>query len=579
MTESTEKKITGAEALIRGLIAEDTDTMFGYPGGAIMPAYDALMNYEGRLRHILARHEQGAIHAAQGYARVSGKPGVVMVTSGPAATNLVTGLSDALMDSTPLVCITGQVAAPLLGYDAFQETDVVGVTLPVTKWTIQVSRAEDIATTLARAFFIASTGRPGPVLIDITRDALTGITDDRYERCHEIRSYKPQPTIDGESLLAAARLINSAERPLVLAGQGVILSGAEDALLSIAERADLPAAATMLGLSAIPDSHPLKVGMLGMHGNLAPNVNTNRADVIIAVGMRFDDRVTGNVNSYAPDAKIIHFDIDAAEFNKNITADVIVHADARRALEALLPLINAADHSRWRRSFADIAGDEDREVIDRALRATAPGEPMRMGRVIKRVTEASGPETITVTDVGQNQMMAARYAVKQRRRGFLTSGGLGTMGYAIPAAIGAKIAAPDAPVVMFAGDGGFQMTLQELGTIMQYRIGVKMVILNNNFLGNVRQWQQLFYNGRFSQTPMTNPDFVALAASYGIPAENVDDNTALDGAIRRMLDAEGPYLLNVNIDSTDMVFPMTCPGAAVDEIMLSQSVKYQVPDL
>lgn len=579
MSETDTQTISGAEALMRGLIAESTDTIFGYPGGAIMPAYDALMDHGAELRHILARHEQGAIHAAQGYARVSGKPGVVMVTSGPAATNLVTGLSDALMDSTPLVCITGQVASPLLGYDAFQETDVVGVTLPVTKWTIQVSRADDIAPTLARAFYIASTGRPGPVVVDITRDALTGRTSDRYEQCHEIRSYKPQPTIDGESLLAAARLINSAERPMILAGQGVVISGAEDALLAIAERADVPVAATMLGLSAIPDTHPLKVGMLGMHGNIGPNVNTNRADVIIAVGMRFDDRVTGDVNRYAPDAKIIHIDIDAAEFDKNIHANVKVHADARRALEALRPLINEAHRDTWRKSFATLADDERREVINRALDPTPAGEPMRMGRVIKTVTEASGPDTITVTDVGQNQMMAARYAVKNRRRGFLSSGGLGTMGYAIPAAIGAKIAAPESPVVMFAGDGGFQMTIQELGTIMQYGIAVKMVILNNNFLGNVRQWQQLFYNGRFSQTPMVNPDFIALAAAYGIPGEDVADNSALDDAVNRMLAADGPYLLNVNIDSSDMVFPMTIPGAAVDEIMLSQSVKYQAPDL
>lgn len=578
MTDSPSKMmITGSEMVMRALIAEGTDLVFGYPGGAIMPVYDALADHEDRLTHILTRHEQGAIHAAQGYARVSGRPGVVIVTSGPAATNLVTGLSDALMDSTPLVCITGQVASGMLGYDAFQETDVVGVTLPVTKWTVQVSRPQDIAPTLAKAFFIASTGRPGPVVVDITRDALTGMTVPAYERCTSIRSYRPLPTLDGEALMEAARLLNSARRPMIIAGQGVVISGAEDVLKALAERADIPVASTMLGLSALPDGHPLKVGMLGMHGNIAPNVSTNRADVILAVGMRFDDRVTGNVAKYAPRARIIHIDIDAAEFNKNVRAHVAVHSDARKALEALLPLIRETGREQWRGSFAALAADEARAVIDDALRPAAPDRPMKMGHVIREVTQAAGDDTIVVTDVGQNQMMAARYSVKKRRRGFLTSGGLGTMGFSLPAAIGAQLAAPGATVVMFAGDGGFQMTIQELGTIMQYGTPVKMVVLNNNFLGNVRQWQQLFFNGRFSQTPMMNPDFAAIAAAYGIAGEDVSSNSDLPDAIARMFATPGPYLLNVSIDPTDMVFPMTVPGAAVDDIMLSETVKYKVP--
>lgn len=569
--------ITGAEALVRSIIEAGTDTVFGYPGGAILPVYDKLYDHTDRLRHILVRHEQGAIHAAQGYARVSGRTGVVIVTSGPGAANVITGLSDAMMDSTPVVVITGQVGAQYLGSDAFQETDVVGITQPITKWALQVRRAEDVPAAVARAFYIASTGRPGPVVLDISKDAQIGMLEwTKYEPVRFIRSYNPLPDLDREALAEAARLINGAERPMLLAGQGVLLSGASDALIALAEKAGIPVGSTLLGLSAMPSDHPLMKGMLGMHGNIGVNYNTNRADVIIAVGMRFDDRVTGKTDTYARDAKIIHIDIDASEFDKTVASTVAINADAREALEALLPAVEPRDHREWAASFDRHNEVEFSQVIPHELHRPA-GSKMTMGEVISRVSKATGHKAVAVTDVGQNQMMSARYFRFTGPRSFITSGGLGTMGFGLPAAIGAKIGAPGRTVCLFCGDGGFQMTIQELGTIMQYGIDVKMVILNNNFLGNVRQWQNLFFGQRFSQTPMLNPDFTAIAAAYGIPAMNVTDRSQLDSAIATMLAHDGAYLLNVDIDETDMVFPMTPAGKAVDYIMLDAETVYQ-PD-
>lgn len=565
--------INGAEALVRSLIEEGTDTVFGYPGGAILPVYDKLYDFTDRLDHILVRHEQGAIHAAQGYARVSGRTGVVIVTSGPGAANVITGLSDAMMDSTPVVVITGQVGEQYLGSDAFQETDVVGVTQPITKWAFQVRRAEDIPAAVARAFYIASTGRPGPVVLDISKDAQIGMLDWRHEHVRFIRSYNPEPDIDPETISAAAKLINEAKRPMLLAGQGVLLSGAGDAIKALVEKADIPVGSTLLGLSSLPSDHRLMKGMLGMHGNIGVNFNTNRADVIIAVGMRFDDRVTGNTDSYARDAKIIHIDIDQSEFDKTVASTIAINADARQAVEALLPLVEKQDHSRWTESFDRHNEIEKQTVIPCELKRPE-GSKMTMGEVISAISEATGHQAVAVTDVGQNQMMSARYFRFTYPRSFIASGGLGTMGFGIPAAIGAKIGAPERTVCLFCGDGGFQMTIQELGTIMQYGVGVKMVILNNNFLGNVRQWQNLFFNRRFSQTPMLNPDFTAIAAAYGIQAENVTDRSQLAGAIGRMLADDSPYLLNVDIDETDMVFPMTPVGKAVDYIMLDAETVY-----
>ncbi len=572
----TNQRISGAEALVRSLLEAGADTVFGYPGGAILPVYDCLYDYADRLRHILVRHEQGAVHAAQGFARVSGRTGVVIVTSGPGAANVITGLSDAMADSTPLVVVTGQVGQQYLGSDAFQETDVVGITQPITKWAYQVRRAEDIPAAVARAFYIASTGRPGPVVLDIAKDAQIGTLDWLYEPVNFIRSYNPSPEIDTKLIAEAAEIINAATRPMILVGQGVTISGAEDALRNLAEKASIPVCSTLLGLSALPSDHRLMKGMLGMHGNLGPNINTNRADVIVAVGMRFDDRVTGNTELYAPDAKIIHIDIDQSEFDKTVRSTVAVHADAREALEALLPLVTDAGHNEWIDSFDRHNRVEDREVA--AVELNRPeGSKLTMGEVISRVSEAIGDRAVAVTDVGQNQMMSARYFRFTRPRSFITSGGLGTMGFGLPAAIGAKIAAPHRQVCLFCGDGGFQMTIQELGTIMQYGVGVKMIILNNNFLGNVRQWQNLFYNRRFSQTPMLNPDFVRIAAAYGICGEDVSEREQLDAAIGRMLADDRPYLLNVRIDETDMVFPMIPAGSAVDRIFLSEGRIYN-PD-
>ena len=569
------EKISGAEALIQGLLAEKVDRIFGYPGGYIIPVFDRLYDYTDRLTNVLTRHEQGAMHAAQGYARTSHKPGVVIVTSGPAATNLITGLSDAMMDSTPLVVITGQAPSEMLGTDAFQETDVIGITSPVTKWSCQIRHAADVAPTLARAFHIASTGRPGPVVLDFTKDAQIELTDPGYRRCRYIRSYVAKPEVNVYDIKHLADMINRAKRPLILAGQGVTIAEAEDELRTLAEKADIPVAATLLGLSALPSGHPLFKGMLGMHGNFGPNINTNRADLIIAVGMRFDDRVTGTLDDYAPQARIAHIDIDASEFNKNVHVDLAVHADAREALQMLIPYINKAAHTEWSRSFDRHNAAEKRLVMQEAAYGTDPDEPATMGEVSRLVSEAAGRGAILVTDVGQNQMLSARYFRFTAPRSIITSGGLGTMGFGLPAAIGAKMGAPERGVYLFTGDGGIQMTVQELGTIMQYGTPVKIVILNNNFLGNVRQWQSLFFHDRFSQTRMLNPDFRMLAASYGIECIDVAVRGELAPAVKKLVESEKAMILNVNIREDDMVFPMTPVGKAVDYIMINSTDIYK----
>ena len=568
------EKITGAEALIKSLIAEGVDRVFGYPGGAIIPVYDKLYDYTDQLKHILVRHEQGATHAAQGYARVSGRTGVVIVTSGPAATNVITGLSDALMDSTPMVVITGQVASAFLGSDAFQETDVVGITQPITKWAYQIRRAEDIPWAVARAFYIAGTGRPGPVVLDIAKDAQTGLLEWNHKKCEFIRSYIPYPEIKQDDLQVVADLINAAERPMIISGHGVMISEAEKELAALAEKADIPVTATLLGLSTIPSSHPLYKGMLGMHGNIGPNVNTNRCDLLVAVGMRFDDRVTGDTSKYAKQAKIVHIDIDSSEFDKNVKTTATVHGDAKEVLARLLPLVNEAKHTEWLQTFDEMALVEQEKVVKREV--FPESGLMNMGEVVHKVSKATGDRAVLITDVGQNQMFSSRYFRYTEPKSIITSGGLGTMGFGLPASIGAKMGAPERTVCFFTGDGGLQMTIQELGTIMEYGVAVKIILLNNNFLGNVRQWQELFFKGRFSQTPMVNPDFVQIADAYGIKAENVETREQLDGAIERMLAHDGAYLLNVNIDATDMIFPMTPAGAAVDDIMLTPDEKFKL---
>ncbi len=567
--------IKGAEALLRSLLAEGVDTVFGYPGGGILPVYDCLYDYTDRIRHILVRHEQGAIHAAQGYARISNRPGVVIVTSGPGAANVITGLCDAMMDSTPLVVISGQVGTKFLGSDAFQEADVVGITQPITKWAIQLRRPEDIPAAVAKAFYIARSGRPGPVVLDIAKDAQIGELEWHYEPLNFIRSYNPRPQIPPSDIVNAANLINAAERPLILAGHGVMISGAERELIQLAEKADIPVATTLLGLSTIPTAHRLNKGMLGMHGNIGPNFMTNRADVIIAIGMRFDDRVTGDVETYATRAKIIHIDIDESEFNRNVAATATIHGDARDALLSLVPLVEEAHHTDWIDGFDKCNAVEDEKVKSREL---CHGGALTMGEVADYVSRAASDMAVLVTDVGQNQMMTSRYFRFTEPRSIITSGGLGTMGFGLPAAIGAKVAAPDRTVCCFTGDGGFQMTIQELGTIMEYRVPVKMIVLNNNFLGNVRQWQNMFFHRRFSQTPMLNPDFKAISLAYGIAAEDVATREELPGAVERMLAHDGAYLLNVCIDETDMVFPMTPPGSAVDSILLDKDTVFNYPE-
>jgi len=558
--------ITGAEAVIRSLIAEGVETIFGYPGGAIMPIYDALYDFQDQVHHILVRHEQGATHAAQGFARTSGKVGVVFATSGPGATNLVTGLADAHMDSTPMVCITGQVAAALLGTDAFQETDVIGITMPITKWNIQVTRAEDIPGAIAKAFYIAANGRPGPVLVDITKNAQFAKFDFQYKKCDYIRSYRPVPELQNEQVEEAAALINSAKRPYILCGHGVLISNAEKELIALAEKAQIPIASTLLGLSAVPVDHPLYVGYLGMHGNYGTNINTNECDVLIAVGMRFDDRITGDVNNYARQAKVVHIEIDAAEINKIIKADVAVHADAKAALTALLPKINAQQHPEWLQSFREADKKEEEKVTRKELYPTE-GQ-LKMAEVIRHISEKTGGHAILVTDVGQHQMVASRYYGFKDPNTNITSGGMGTMGFALPASMGAKMGAPEKEVVAIIGDGCFQMTLQELGTIYQSEIGVKIVILNNNFLGMVRQWQQLFFDKRYSSTEMINPDFVQIAKGFYIPGRKVTDRADISAAIDEMLNHKGAYLLEVIVEQEDNVFPMVPSGAPIADIRL-----------
>jgi acetolactate synthase-1/2/3 large subunit len=560
------KIVSGAEALLLSLLEEGVDTIFGYPGGAIMPIYDALYGYQDRLRHILVRHEQGATHAAQGYARVTGKTGVVFATSGPGATNLITGIADAQIDSTPMICITGQVATPLLGTDAFQETDVLGISMPVTKWNYQVTDVKELPEVLAKAFFIARTGRPGPVLIDITKDVQFAKFEYTYKKCERLRSYAPYPKVNNDDIEAAAKLINSAKKPYILAGHGILISGAQKELLAVAEKAGIPVASTLLGLSAFPCNHPLYVGYLGMHGNYGPNVKTNECDLLIAIGMRFDDRVTGDLKSYARQAKVIHIEIDPSEIDKNVKTTVAVNADAKAALKALLPKLNENTHEKWINEFRELDKIEYEKVVNKALHPTEGG--LLMAEVVNVISEMTKGEAIIVTDVGQHQMATSRYYKYNTTDSNVTSGGLGTMGFALPAAMGAKIGKPEKQVVAIIGDGGFQMTLQELGTIFQFNIGTKIVILNNSFLGMVRQWQQLFFDKRYSATEMTNPDFVAIARGFYINANKVSEREKLVDSLQTMLDHNGPYLLEVVVEKEENVFPMVPSGASVADIRL-----------
>lgn len=620
---------SGAEAVLEALEAEGVTTIFGYPGGAIMPVYDALYQFTDRLRHILVRHEQGAIHAAQGYARASGRTGVVLATSGPGATNLVTGLADALADSTPLVCITGQVASALLGTDAFQETDITGISLPVTKWNCRITRAADIPRLLAKAFFVARSGRPGPVLVDITKDAQFGSLGFQYEKCEQLRSYQPVPALDGQAIEAAAALINSACKPYLLIGQGILLSGAAEALKSFVEKAGLPVASTLLGLGAFPRDHPLYAGFLGMHGDYAANIQTNACDVLIAIGMRFDDRVTGDVTRYARQARIIHIDIDAAELNKIVQADISIHADAKAALEALWPLVARRSHTAWLQEFRDLKaveeavlqqainrsanpsalpplesdfrsdrpdrlpsledhygtpGNSDEQSVEEAIQGLVSGSSelraqmstetpgqtaaLRMQEVVRCLSDVAGPDTIIVTDVGQHQMITARYYHFNRPKTHITSGGLGTMGFALPAAIGAKFGAPDKEVIAVIGDGGFQMTFQELAVLLQSQVDIKIIILNNQYLGMVRQWQQLFFDKRYSFTSLVSPDFVALAKVYGIEGRKISQEQDLQPALVELVHHKGAYLLEIAVLKEENVFPMIETGASVSEVRL-----------
>ena len=562
-------RVTGSEAVMLSLIAEGIDTVFGYPGGAIMPVYDALMNHSDKIRHILTRHEQGAVHAAQGYARVSGKVGVCMATSGPGATNLLTGIADALIDSTPLVCITGQVAAPLLGSDAFQETDVLGISMPVTKWNYLITKPEDIPWVIAQAFYIAKSGRPGPVLIDITKNAQFGEMEFEYKKCLHIRSYDPIPELDGTQIENAADLINKAKKPFILFGQGVVLGRAEEEFRKFLEKSGIPAAWTILGVSALPTDHPLNRGMLGMHGRYATNIKTNECDLLIAMGMRFDDRVTGDLKQYAKQARVIHFEIDPAEVNKNVVADLAVIGHLKDSLPALTQKIKKRNHSEWIQEFKDLDKIEYDQVVKRDFYPEKEG--ITMPEVIRRINEQTNGDAIWVTDVGQNQMFASRYCKITQPRSFITSGGLGTMGYGLPAAHGAKIGAPDKQVILFVGDGGLQMTIQELGTINQTQAAVKIVLLNNRYLGMVRQWQQLFFERRYSETYLKNPDFIKVAEGFGIKGKKALHRPELDNAIKEMLEFNGPYLLEVNIEKEDNVFPMVPAGASVSDVILGTS--------
>ena len=559
-------KISGAEAVIRCLIEEDVNLIYGYPGGAIMPIYDELYKFQDELNHVLTRHEQGATHAAQGYARVSGKVGVVTATSGPGATNLVTGIADAQIDSTPMVCITGQVASHLLGSDAFQETDIIGISTPVTKWNCQITKAVDIPKIIAKAFYIAKSGRPGPVLIDITKDAQFEMMNFKYEKCKSIRSYKPTPDYSLKDINNAVSLINSAKKPLIVWGQGVILGNAENEFKEFIEKTGIPAAWTILGLSALPTEHPLNVGMVGMHGNYGPNVLTNQCDLLIAIGMRFDDRVTGNLDTYAKQAKIIHLEIDPAEVNKNVDVDIAVLGNVKKTLPLLTKNATKNSHKDWLSKFQSYYKVEYEKVIKDDIHPTKHG--LTMGEVVREINEASNGNAIIVTDVGQHQMVACRYASFKQSKSNVTSGGLGTMGFALPAALGAKMGAPKREVVAIIGDGGYQMTIQELGTIFQTGSAVKIVVLNNEYLGMVRQWQQMFFEKRYASTEMINPDFVAIAKGYYIDAKKVEKRKELKSSIKKMLNSNKPYFLEVKVEKEANVFPMIPSGASVSDVRL-----------
>lgn len=558
--------VSGAEAVIKCLLAEGVDTLFGYPGGAIMPVYDELYKYQEQLHHVLTRHEQGAAHAAQGYARATGKVGVAMATSGPGATNLITGIADAHLDSTPLVCITGQVSSTLLGSDAFQEIDIVAISTPVTKWTHQITKASEIPEVLAKAFYIARSGRPGPVLIDITKDAQFAPVDFNYTKTKGIRSYNPYPVVDMDQVEAAAEAINQAKKPFIVFGQGVILGAAEALLKQLLDKTGIPAAWTILGLSALPSDHPLNVGMVGMHGNYAPNILTNECDLLIAIGMRFDDRVTGNLKTYATQAKKIHLEIDPAEINKNVKVDIPVLGDVKQTLELLLEKVEEKQHQDWHQRFKDLYQVEFDKIIQYQVKN--PSDELNMGEVIEEINKATKGKAIIVTDVGQHQMVTCRYAKFQETRSKITSGGLGTMGFALPAAIGAKLGSPEREVVAVIGDGGFQMNIQELGTIFQTQVPVKIVVLNNGFLGMVRQWQQLFFEKRYASTEMINPDFIGIAKAYSIQATHVSERKDLKQAVQEMMASKDSYFLEVKVQQEENVFPMIPTGASVSDIRL-----------
>ena len=560
-------KISGAEAVIRCLLEEGVDLVYGYPGGAIMPVYDELYKFQDQLQHVLVRHEQGATHAAQGFARATGKVGVAIATSGPGATNLVTGIADAQIDSTPMVCITGQVGKHLLGSDAFQETDIIGISTPVTKWNYQITEAHEIPEIIAKAFYIARSGRPGPVLIDITKNAQFDEIEFSYKKCTSIRSYNPKPILDIEKINEAAELINNAKKPYIVFGQGIILSEAEEQLKALVEKSGIPAAWTILGLSALPTDHPLNVGMLGMHGNYGPNLLTNECDVLIALGMRFDDRVTGNLATYAKQAKVIHFEIDPSEIDKNVKTTVAVLADVKESLTALLPFIKSNTHESWHNEFKEMYKIEQEKVINDELKPKKEG--ISMGETIEMINKHSKGDAIIVPDVGQHQMFACRYAKFNSTKSIINSGGLGTMGFALPAAIGAKMGMPEREVVAIIGDGGFQMTIQELGTIFQTKVPVKIVVLNNEFLGMVRQWQQLFFDKRYASTEMTNPNFIAIAEGYYIKAKKVTKREDLDAAVAEMMASKESYFLEVMVEKENNVFPMIPTGASVSDMRLS----------
>jgi len=566
ITEKT-VRMTGAEAVIKCLLEEDADLAYGYPGGAIMPVYDEIYKYRDQFHHVLTRHEQGATHAAQGFARVSGKPGIVFATSGPGATNLVTGIADAQIDSTPLVCITGQVGSHLLGSDAFQETDIIGISTPVTKWNHQITKASEIPEVFAKAFYIAKSGRPGPVLIDITKDAQFEEFDFSYKKCEKIRSYRAVPKLNIDKVKEAAELINSAKKPFIVWGQGVIIGGAEQEFKNFIEKTDIPSASTALGLSAIETKHPLNVGMVGMHGNYAPNVLTNSCDVLIAIGMRFDDRVTGNLATYAKQAKVIHFDIDPAEIDKNVKTDIAVVADVKESLVEIMQYVHKTEHKEWMQEFHKLYDVEVKAVINDQLNPTKDG--LTMGEVIGGINKETKGDAIMVSDVGQHQMFACRYADFIKTRSNVTSGGLGTMGFALPASIGAKMGAPDREVVAIIGDGGYQMTCNELGTVLQTKVPVKIVVLNNSYLGMVRQWQELFFDKRYASTEMVSPDFVKLAEAYDIKAVRVSKREDLAEAIKTMIASKESYFMEVIIEQEDNVFPMIPTGASVSDIRLS----------